>query len=320
MSYVSAAPQVLGLPVATLALIVSLFSFAIAVAALIWQIVKHVLDGGRVKVYLNAAILEPDLMLSTNHSGRFLLQDDAGAHSVKRGRALELAQLVVENPGRLPVTVHSPGLAFSGHGKKRESIVPRLFGTNGAYGVDDAVTETVVRLEPFGRVAFLLDYWAVTSSILKDARKGRVLVRGKVGVGGRGNKPQMSSWRRRWLLTRGMYTAIEGSPELTPFAVIWGVMYRHLPTREAAEQDGDARRGRPITRESVLFVLDEAMSRFDERPARDQLEAALDEIAEKHGDLHPSFGFALLNSYESLDRMDGHLTEWTEGLLYRKRR
>ena len=43
-------PVFLGVPVAVWALIVSSLSFTIALVALGWQIIKHFLDGGRVKV------------------------------------------------------------------------------------------------------------------------------------------------------------------------------------------------------------------------------------------------------------------------------
>lgn len=129
----------------------------------------------------------------------------------------------------------------------------------------------------------------------------------------------MSSWRRRWKIGQGMYTAIEGFPDFTPFGVIWGVMYRHLPTYEEARHDRHPQSGKPTTREFVRHLLDETMSRFDERPEREQLAAALDEAAEKHGDRFPSFGLEVLNAYEALDRMNGHLTGWTEGLFTRRR-
>jgi len=229
MNPITSLPELFGAPVATWALVVSLLSFGIALVALGWQVTKHFLNGGRVKVYLNTAVLEPEFMLATNRSGRFVLQNDNAAHSVTRGRALELAQLVVENPGRVPVTVYSPGLSISGHGKKNHSLVPRMFATEASFGPDKAVADTVVRLEPYARVTFLLDYWSVMPSLLKEAPKGRVLVRGFVGVAGRTKRPQKSSWRRRWRIGKGAYTAIVGSPEFTPFSVMWHEMYVRLP-------------------------------------------------------------------------------------------
>ncbi|MUL41513.1 hypothetical protein FZ103_10050 [Streptomonospora sp. PA3] len=311
-------PELSGVPVVVLALGVSLLSFGVALVALGWQITKHFLDGGRVNVYLNTAVWEPEFKLVTNHSGRHQLQDDASARSVTHGRALELAQLVVENPGRVPVTIYSPGLSFSGHGKKKHSVVPRMLATGDSFGPNNAVTDTVVRLDPYDRVTFLLDYWSVTPSLLKDAPTGRVVVRGYVGVAGRTSRPQKSSWRRRWRITRGMYTAIEGTPAFTPLAVLWREMYFRLPERSEGEADRHPKAGAPITRGLANHILDSAMSRFEHRPERDELKNALDEIAKEHGDRFPTLGTILLEGYEALDQMEGHLTAWTEGLFFWK--
>lgn len=315
-----ASPELFGAPVATWALIVSILSFATAMVALGWQIAKHFLDGGRVKVYLNTAIWEPEVMLMTNRSGRFALQNDHHAHGITHGRALELAQLVVENPGRVPVTIYSPSLSFSGHGKKDHSVGPRMFKTGGSFGADEAVSNAVVRLEPFGRVTFLLDYWSVMPNLLKKAPKGQVVVRGYVGVAGRTKRPQKSGWNLRWRINRGTYTAIEGSPKFTPFSVIWREMYVQLPERAEDESHRHPNADPPITRGMLRSLLDEAMSRFDARPDREELAETLNELAMERGDKFPMLGYSTLEAYEALDRMDGHLTDWTEGLFHLKRK
>lgn len=310
----------LGAPVAVWALFISLLSFGIAASALAWQVVKHFLDGGRVKVYLNAAIFEPDFMLATNRSGLFAPQNDQHAHGVTHGRALELAQLVIENPGRIPLTIYSPGLSFSGHGKKDHTVTPRMFETGESYGSDNAVTDTVVRLEAYGRVTFLLDYWSVMPGLLEEALKGHVVVRGYVSVAGRTKRPQRSSWKRRWVIRRGMYTAIVGSPKFTPFAVAWREMYVRLPKGVEDQPDRHPEAGTPFTRGMLKYSLDEAMSRFEERPDRELLTEALNEIAEKGGDKFPVVGYSVFEAYEALDRMEGHLLPWAEGLFVRARR
>lgn len=310
-------PGPLGVPVPVWALGVSLLSLLIALGALGWQVAKHFLDGGRVKVYLNTAIWVPEFKLATNGSGKFRLQDDDSARSVAFGEALELAQLVVENPGRTPVTIYSPGLSISGHGKKNHSLVPRMFSTGQAFGPDSAVTDTVVRLEPYARVTFLLDYWSVLPSLLNDAPRHRVFLRGYVGVAGRTKRPQKSSRRLWWRIQGGTYTAIEGSPSFTPLAVLWRQMYVRLPEHADDEHDGHPEAGSPVTRGMARYVLDEAMSRFEERPERADLQAVVDEIARRRGDRFPMLGFSLLEGYEALDRLEGHLTVWTEGLFHR---
>ncbi len=318
MNPAAPSPEMFGAPVATWALMISLLSFAIAIVALVWQVTKHFLDGGRVKVYLNTAVWEPEFMLATNRSGRFALKNDNVARSALHGRALELAQLVVENPGRVPVTIYSPGLSISGGGKKDHSLVPRMFGTEDSFGPDRAVTDTVVRIEPYGRVTFLLDYWSVMPGLLREAPKGRVFMRGFVGVAGRTKRPQKSSWRRRWRINEGAYTAIEGSPDFTPFSVLWREMYIRLPKRADDDPGRHPDAGKPITRGLLTYILDEAMSRFDERPEREELKCALDELAKKHGDRFPMLGYNVFEAYEALDRMEGHLVDWAAGRSQRK--
>jgi hypothetical protein len=306
-------PELFDVPIASWALLVSLLSFGIAMVALGWQVTKHFLDGGRVKVYLNTAALEPDVMVATRRDGRFALTDAGVVASVTRGYALEVAQLVVENPGRIPVTIYSPGLAISGHGKRRHTLTPRMFTTRDTFGADHAISDTVVRLESYGRVTFLLDYWSVVPRLLAQAPRHRLVIRGFVSVAGRTKRPQKSTWRLRWRLQRGDYTAIPGSPKFSPFAVLWRELYVHLPEHE--DPSRPATSGRTLTRSMAGGLLLEAMSEFNECPSREVLQKALEDGARKDGVRFPALGFALLEGYLALDRMEGHLTAWDEGLM-----
>jgi hypothetical protein len=310
-----AAPELFDTPVATLALLVALVSLCVALVALAWQVAKHFLDGGRVKVYLNTAVLEPGYMVATMRSGKFILSDERAASNVPKGRALEVAQLVVENPGRIPVTIYSPGLVVSGDGKKGHTFTPRMFDPDGDFGADQAVTKSVIRLESYGRVTFLLDYWSVMPGVLEEAPRKKVALRGFVSVAGRTKRPQKSSWRRRWIIGKSDYTAIPGSPKFTPFAVIWRELYLQLPERDDTPRNPNA--GKPITRGMASYVVDEAMSHFDERPDWEDLKDALDEAARELGDKIPMIGFGVLAAYRALDRMEGHLSSWRDGLTHR---
>lgn len=309
------APDVLGVPLAVVALLVSGFSFIVAIAALAWQITKHFLEGGRVKVYLNTAVWEPGHSIATNRSGKFMLRGGSEKHSVTHGQALELAQLVVENPGRTAVTVYSPGLHFSGHGRKNHTVVPRMFALGDAFGPDSATTETVVRLEPYARATFLLDFWPGIPRLIKDAPAGRVVVRGHVNVAGRTNRPQRSSFRKRWKISAGTYTAIEGSPDFTPLAVLWRELFVRLPENAQVDRNASETK-RPLTRELANFVLDQAMSKFDEQPSLEDLKKALEDSVQKQGLSLVGYGLFVWEGYEALKRMEGHLTPWAEGLWY----
>lgn len=308
-------PELFDVPLAMWAFGVSLLSLAIAVAAIGWQVAKHFLDGGRVKVYLNTAIWQPEVSLFTVTNGKFGMPNDGAARAVTHGRGLELAQLVVENPGRIPITIHSPSLFITGHGKKNHSIGPQTFSTGETFGHEQATTGRTIRLEPYARVTYLLDYWRSVPGLLKDAPRDHIFLRGQVGVAGRTNRPQRSSRRRRWKVERGDYTAIDGSPAFTPYAVLLRELYVRLP--EKGDPDRHPNAGPATTRGIVGFMLDEAMSRFDERPEREELQQALEGIAKTHGDRFPIVGLGLFEGYEALARMKGHLTPWIEGLDYR---
>ena len=140
------APVLFGVPVAVLAFAVSLLSFAVALGALGWQIAKHRLDGGRPRVYLNAAIWEPGSKIMVNRSGKWeLVTGDLGNPGSEN---IELAQLVVENPGRTAITVYTPGLAVSGTDKPDYTISPRSFEVR-EFGADSSTGATSVRLDPY---------------------------------------------------------------------------------------------------------------------------------------------------------------------------
>lgn len=315
---VDTSAELLGAPTAVWALWISLLSFGIAASALGWQIIKHFLDGGRVRVYLNTAVLEPDFMLATNPSGYFVIENNGPARSVTHGRAIELAQLVVENPGKVPVTIYSPGLYFSGHGKKRHMISPRRFQTEESYGSDQAIMDSKVRIEPYDRVTFLLDYWSVIPGIFKQTPKRSVALRGYVGVAGRSKRPQRSSWKLRWRIKSGMYTAIIGSPKFTPFAIIWREMYRRLPEDDKSlESPGSGLR---LTRGMAQFIVDTAMSQFTERPSQKDFEATLKEVSEREGYKLSILASYVYEAYQALDQMEEHLSEWTDGLRCLRRR
>jgi hypothetical protein len=296
---------ILGLPVEVLALVVAGVGLAASLGALGWQFAKHVLDGGRVKVYLNAGIWEPSFALRINETGRFALRADDDTAATFRDH-FEVAQLVIENPGRTAVTVYKPGLAISGAGAKRHSLTPRTFELGEGFGADKPSTANVVRLEPYDRVSFLFDYWSVVPSLLDKASSRGITMRGYVSVAGRTNRPQKSSWRKRWRIPQGAYTAIVGSPKIAPFTVLWRELWRDVPARDDVGKDGRFR----VTPGNVKYVLERTMSKFDEAPDRDTFIAALEAEAQKAGDEYPVISTGVFDGYESLERLKDHLGPW----------
>lgn len=88
-------------------------------------------------------------------------------------------------------------------------------------------------------------------------------------------------------------------------------MYLGLPEKADEGPHRHPNAGRPVTHGIANYMLDSAMSRFDARPEREELE----EIAKEQGDRFPRLGLSLLAGYEELDRMEGHLIAWTDGLF-----
>lgn len=305
MTSASVSPVLLGMPVATLALAVSLLSFSVALGALGWQIAKHRLDGGRPKVYLNAALWEPHEKILVNRSGKWELSAE-GLDGPRREN-IELAQLVVENPGRTAITIYSPGLAIEGTGKPDYNISPRRFELR-SYGADRSTAETSVRLDPYDRVTFLLDYWSIVPRLLSEANGGDIQLRGCVSVAGR-TKLCMSSKRLAWNIPPGAWTARTDIEEIDPFTVIWRELFKANIKKHVSDEEED---GFPDF--SLGVIVRRAMQKFPDRPnVGDFIDALRQANREERVSEVGSFGYAVL-SYsmdESLDRHGDHLSAWS---------
>ncbi|MEU2358021.1 hypothetical protein ABZ599_34445 [Streptomyces misionensis] len=298
----SASPAVLGVPVAVLALAVSLLSFAVALGALGWQITKHRLDGGRPKVYLNVAVWEPNSKIMVNRSGKWELNTtDLGESGSEN---IELAQLVVENPGRTAITVYTPGLAITGTEKPAYSISPRAFEVRG-FGADSSTSDTSVRIDPYDRVTFLLDYWSVVPRLLREAKGGgSIRLRGCISVAGRA-KPCLSSKRLAWHIPPGAWTARRDIQEISPFTVIWRELFKANTKKPSSEEEVD---GFPSYLLGVIVRT--AMQKFDERPSVEEFIDALEQADRRYESEHFRYEGLSFIMDESLDRHKGHLSTW----------
>jgi len=290
-------PELFSIPIAVLALIIAGAGFGLSFIALIWQVAKHLLDGGRVKVQLNAGAWEPGFMLLVNRTGKWKLNPKDHAKPDR----IEVAQLVVENPGRTPVTIYSPGIAITGDGSKRHRISPRMFPLPD-YGSDSAVTDTVVRINPYDRVTFLLDYWSVVPGLKAKAGQRTIVLRGVVEVAGK-RWPRRSPRRLAWKIRPSDWSSYKGVKDLSPRTVMFRPFY--------VSAHGDMEREGKLSRVMLSGVLFEAMKKFEDRPPREEFETALEETAKAYGVEHPIMGMAVWNMYEALDQRAGQLGSWT---------
>lgn len=297
----SSTPELFGIPVAVLALVVAGAGFLVSFIALAWQISKHMLDGGRVRVYLNAATWEPGARFTTNNTGKWKME--AGEFGRVAKENIELAQLVVENPGRTAITIHRPGLAVSTRGKKDYFVTPRMFKLEN-YGSDTATAETVVRIDPYDRVTFLLDYWSVIHSRLSDPQHRRINVRGSVLVAGR-KRPRRSPRRLKWKIPKESWTAYVDMKSISPFTVMWREICRsHLGGKNPNNNETSP----PV---SILgAILFQAMQKFEERPTQEDFRSAIKEVAAEWKVSHLPLQIASFRMYEALDWNEKNLGPW----------
>ncbi|MEU6850627.1 hypothetical protein ABZ901_11955 [Actinacidiphila alni] len=302
MYFASETPKLFGVQVAVLALVIAAFGFVVSLIALGWQISKHILDGGRVKVYLNPAILEPNFRLITNRNGKWPISTKDLDHV--KPENLEVAQLVVENPGRTAVTVYTPSLAVYGVRNQEYTIAPRMFNLE-KFGSDSASTENVVRINPYDRATFLLDYWSIVPRVLSEAGSSGIRLRGNVSVAGR-RRSRKSKRRLQWRIPQGSWTSVEGLDYLSPFTVMWRELYK-LTSRPESEV-GEGTGGHSLMHGGILI---HTVLAFQERPSLDDFTEQFRRSAQEFEVSSAGFAFYASRMYEALDRYSGHLEPWS---------
>ncbi|WP_159393231.1 DUF485 domain-containing protein [Streptomyces rimosus] len=304
MNATSSAPDLFGTPVAVLTFIVVGLGFIVSVFTLCWQMAKHVLDGGRLRIYLNAAIWEPTLKLTTNRSGKWEI-GKSGLGSISPEN-IEVAQLVVENPGRTPVTIYNPGVSITGTAKRKYSLSPRMFALS-SQGPDSATTETVVRIDPYDRVTFLLDYWSVVPGLLKEAGDSGITIRGSVSVAGR-RRLRKSSYRRAWRIPQGAWTVRKDASSISPFTVMWRELFRLHSQPQDNDESGD------LAGYELGAILRGAMLKFGDRPKVGAFQSALEQVAGDRGVTSAAYAIDSWVMCEALNQHSGHLDPWPQKL------
>jgi hypothetical protein len=130
-----------------------------AAAFVTWKI--HQDSGGRVKVRMNAAAYRPgDGSLVHDSSGRMHVPETTEPQ-------IELAQILVENPGRTGVTVTGVHLRVENTSEPERARTPQGFRISGL-GAESVDPETYFRLEPYDRRTLYFDYWSVVDDFFGD--------------------------------------------------------------------------------------------------------------------------------------------------------
>lgn len=295
MTLSAPSPELFGISVAIFTLGATILGIAVTLG-------KHWLDGGRPKVYLNAAIWEPNTTLTVNRSGAW--EASFADFEPVGEQHIELAQLVVENPGRTAITVYTPSLSVKGTHKRDYKISPRSYALRN-FGADNSTSATSLRIEPYDRVTFLFDYWPAIQQALADSKHGSIRLRGCVHTAGR-TKPQMSSSRRSWKIRVGDWTSQSTKKEISPYTILWQELFRANVTRESGDEEGDTFPGILLA-----VTLRKAMNRFTERPSAEEFEEALSNAGIEYGSERFQYlGIFYGRMDEILDRHQGRLSPW----------
>lgn len=184
-------------------LVITFFTALAAAGAVAATFRLHKLSAGQVHVGLNASAFVPfsgTSMIQTNRKGGMTLSHN----ELPR---IELAQVVVENPGRHGITITEVALRVKGMSKHRyRTYTPRLFSLTD-HGGNDATNRIFFRLDPFDRSTVLLDIWSVIDTAFwRDDKPRKIKVRAEVKAAGHRRPFHSKGW---WVFTESVRSMAE---------------------------------------------------------------------------------------------------------------
>lgn len=149
----------------TLAFVMALIALILTLITITVNILNFKMSAGHVAVEMQAALLNPTRSLVSNEGGGWGL--NVGEF---RPTGMELAKVVIDNPGRTGATIADLVLRAEGsehtvstHGV-RAIAVEKLSDTLGGITTAGGLPH---RLEPYDRAVYLIDFWAVADQIFK---------------------------------------------------------------------------------------------------------------------------------------------------------
>jgi hypothetical protein len=189
-------------------------------AFITWK--NHHDSGGRVTVRMNAAAYVPFSgtgSLRRNDAGTFLLEESPEP-------SVELAQIIIDNPGRTGVTITGVSLRVEGLNRGTYRVTPRSFLLEG-FGAEDARPETYFRIEPYDRRTVIFDYWSVVDAEFdKDPSLQELTIHAEVTVAGH-DDPFDSKHHGHWRIKRTFVSAVGGHTLRRPRNIILTEFLRH---------------------------------------------------------------------------------------------
>jgi len=197
----------------------------LAIMSIAAQFLARHLDGGRIQVHMQHVLLDDFGTIYTLHTGRWPMKrsEIVGNPNLDPSDHIELAEVVVANKGRNPVTVHDIGLVWRTAPTRkhpfgqRHHIVPRTVRIEDR-GQHQYLDVKDFRLEPADRMSMLFDYWAALDPDRKSAR-GALRIRASAQVAGR-RRSTKSPRRLRWVIKDTAVSGVSGTSRLTARGVI----------------------------------------------------------------------------------------------------
>lgn len=218
------APSVAGVSPADVAAWIAL---ALSVIGLLASVLLRHLDGPRARIRLRAVLFDVAFGPTTTYNkGAWPIptKDGDRPRSVPSfGDVVELAEIVLENAGRHPMTVYDVGFSWKGVRPKwwkprvHHSATPRPLLPQQADEEKFSAGDRF-RIEPADMVHLLVDYWGIVQRS-RPNRRGVIKLRAHAQVAGR-RRPRRSSLRLRWVIRDDTNTAIGGAARIPARAVI----------------------------------------------------------------------------------------------------
>ncbi|TFV67219.1 UNVERIFIED_ORG: hypothetical protein E4P37_03415 [Bacillus sp. AZ43] len=191
-------------------------ALVISVLVALWNLVKYLLEGGRVRVTMSPGLQDE---YSLAQAGSWSSLRDRSAH--RGGWTVEVAVIKVENIGRTAVTISDVSLALRAQPwwrqrnkpwwrPKRYTIVPIARQAPGGASLDPTR-----RLEPFDSATFVYDVWHALDSKSRhpESPARPFAIRASIRVAGK-RWARHSPWRRRWRVTAGQVAFIPERAEI----------------------------------------------------------------------------------------------------------
>lgn len=192
-------------------------ALALSIVGILVTVFLRYLDGPRVRVKVRPVLFNVGYGGTvTYHGGQWPIPMTHKGTEMKRpdpGEVIELAEIVIENAGRNPMTVYDIGFRWNGKRKNdqwwrqrvRHSSVPTPIRPPHYEGRVYAEGDQF-RIEPNDVITILANYWDLVRSH-RPSPKGVIALRGSVSVAGR-RRPKLSSWKTRWRIPDDAVTAI----------------------------------------------------------------------------------------------------------------